>query len=268
MPATDPGPEYQFHPLANIFPLMSDGEYSLLFDDIDKRGLQEPIVIYQGMILDGRNRYNACKQLGRTFETKPYTGNDPFGFVFGANFHRRHLNESQRAMVAARIVTTKLGDNQHIKREGRQIDQPTAAEMLNVSVKSVQHAKEVCEKAAPELQAMVVGGKVAVSAAGKLVDKLTKEQQAKLAEGGDAVVRKAVKELDKTERRFVKPADRVKALKKQIDDFIAVWPSLNVWQKNFFIKKNQDELAKLLDEVKSKAGVAQATAASAGTARS
>jgi ParB-like chromosome segregation protein Spo0J len=97
---------------------MEGDEYGRFADDIKKRGLQEPIVLHEHQILDGRNRYKACKQLGLTPQTKPYTGNDPLGYVLSANFHRRHLNESQRAMVAARVVTTKLGDNQHIKKEG------------------------------------------------------------------------------------------------------------------------------------------------------
>jgi len=260
-PAKQPFREYKFHPIADIFPLMSGEEFALLVDDIETNGLREPIWLYEGKILDGRNRYNACKELDLHIETikdiKYYSGNDPLGFVFSANFYRRHLNESQRASVAARILTTKLGDNQHIEREGRPIDQPTAAEMLNVSVKSIGRAKDVLEKSAPELQALVDDGKVAVSVAQKLANKLPKDKQAELAESGDAAVRSAAKELGKGSRPQKNGRTTTKDLKKQVDDFKAEWPNLNEWQKRYFVKTYLDELGKLVEEIKSLAGMVE-----------
>ena len=47
------------HPIANIFPRMSDTEFDELVEDIKKNGLQEHIWLYEGKILDGRNRYEA-----------------------------------------------------------------------------------------------------------------------------------------------------------------------------------------------------------------
>jgi len=171
--------EFEFHPIADIFPMMEGKELDLLKEDILNRKLQEPITIYEDKVLDGRNRYKACKDLGLTPTIKPYDGDDPVGFIVSANLHRRHLSDSQRAMVAAKLVTTKLGDNQHIRREGRPIDQPTAAKMLNVSAKSVQRAKEVCDRTSPNIQAFVESGKLPVSVAVE-VAKLPKEKQAEL----------------------------------------------------------------------------------------
>jgi len=210
--------EYQFHAIANIFPLMEGEEYGLFVDDIEKRGLQEPIVLYEGKILDGRNRYRACKELKLQPAVKQYTGNDPLGYVLSANFHRRHLNESQRAMVAARVVTTKLGDNQHIKREGRPVDLPTAAEMLNVSEKSVKRARDVCQKGEPQLQALVDRGKVAVSVAEKLVNNLTREKQAEALRAGEHGVRTAIKAL--AVPRSVKSVNPSDVAKRHIEE---VW---------------------------------------------
>ena len=52
--------EYEFHPAANLFPMMTAAELDALGDDMLEHGQRESIVLYMGTILDGRNRYRAC----------------------------------------------------------------------------------------------------------------------------------------------------------------------------------------------------------------
>ena len=52
-----------FHNLASIFPLMTEEEYQALVRDIERNGLLEPVWLYEGKIIDGRNRYRACLEL-------------------------------------------------------------------------------------------------------------------------------------------------------------------------------------------------------------
>jgi hypothetical protein len=100
--------DLKFHPLANIFPLMEGQEFESLVEDIRAaNGLHEKITLYEGCILDGRNRYRACKALGidiTALEFDEYDGSDPLGFVISLNLARRHLSESQRAMIAAQCA--------------------------------------------------------------------------------------------------------------------------------------------------------------------
>jgi ParB-like chromosome segregation protein Spo0J len=53
--------ELAFHPIANIFPLIEDDELDALIQSIRKRGVREPITLYEGEILDGRRRYRAAR---------------------------------------------------------------------------------------------------------------------------------------------------------------------------------------------------------------
>jgi hypothetical protein len=95
-----------FHPLADLFPLMEGAEFDTLVADIKKNGLHYPIFLYEGKILDGRNRYRACLELG----WEPATRNcdhhvgDPAGFVISRNIHRRHLTAKQRRELIAKLL--------------------------------------------------------------------------------------------------------------------------------------------------------------------
>ena len=95
----------QFHPLANLFPLIEGDELVDFVEDVRANGLLVPIVLYEGMILEGRNRFRAYSAAGVAPGFEQYTGDDPVGFVVSMNLRRRHLDESQRAMVAAKLAT-------------------------------------------------------------------------------------------------------------------------------------------------------------------
>jgi ParB family chromosome partitioning protein len=97
-----------FHPVANIFPLMTGPEYDALVSDIAEHGQHEAIWLYEGMVLDGRNRLRACNQLGLVPEFREYTGDDPQSFVVSLNLHRRHLTREQRDDVIRQLRTSGM----------------------------------------------------------------------------------------------------------------------------------------------------------------
>ena len=106
----------EYHALADVFPVLSQNEIESLAADIKASGLRHAITLYQGKILDGRNRFVACELAGVAPRFDEYTGDDPTAFVISENIARRHLDESQRAMCAARLATMKQGartDLQH-----------------------------------------------------------------------------------------------------------------------------------------------------------
>lgn len=92
------------HRLANYFPAIEGEEFDELMADIKKNGQLNPIILFEGKILDGKNRFKACTKLGIEPITKEYDGNDPLSFVISNNVMRRHLTESQRAMLATEML--------------------------------------------------------------------------------------------------------------------------------------------------------------------
>ena len=102
----------EFHPIAEIFPLLSGDDLNQLAADIANNGLREPIWRHRdGRIVDGRNRWLACDMVGVECPHETYPGSDDglVRFVLSLNLHRRHLDESQRSLVATRIATMRQG---------------------------------------------------------------------------------------------------------------------------------------------------------------
>jgi hypothetical protein len=164
--------EYEFHPLADIFPLIEGEELAALAASLEKNRLRRKIVLYEGKILDGRNRYRAARVAGLKLTESNfivYEGDDPLAYVLDANLTRRHLTTEQRAMVAADVA--KLRRGVRLDRAGAlsTSTQAQAAERMNVSVDSVKRARVVLEHGSLELVAAVKSGAVPLSVAAESV---------------------------------------------------------------------------------------------------
>jgi hypothetical protein len=167
-----------FHPLAALFQLTGGAAYAALVEDIRAHGLNRPVVLYQDMILDGRNRYRACIDADVPVRTIPYDGDDPFAFVRSENLLRRHSNESQRAMGASRLATLPKGSNQHAQWCAP--SQEEAADLFNVSRRSVQHARIVLDHAEQEVVNAVDAGLLTVKTAASIARQPRERQLARL----------------------------------------------------------------------------------------
>jgi len=168
------------HPVADIFPMLPPDELQRLADSISAHGLREPIVLLDNMILDGRNRYAACKLAGITPDFIEFDGDDAFDFVIDKNLERRHLNESQRAVVAAKIANMPLGGavyrSANLPIDPGRVSQEQAAEMLNVSPRSIRNVKAI-EREAPELIPQIESGEITAHEAQKEIKSRKREQE-------------------------------------------------------------------------------------------
>ena len=118
------------HPVTKLFPMMSEAELTGLADDIREHGLIRPIVLdAKGVLLDGRNRKRACELANVESRFETFKGDDPVSYILSTNARTRHMNESQRAMVAARLATLWTGTARSGKFAG--YSQIQAAAMLN-----------------------------------------------------------------------------------------------------------------------------------------
>jgi phosphohistidine swiveling domain-containing protein len=176
----------QPHPAANLFPMLAQSELETMAADIKANGQSVPIAVLNGaFIIDGRNRYAACKIAGvepktREMQSEFSSEADVIRYIISTNIHRRHLTTSQRAMIAAELANLMPGSNQHIHKlkdgsevrvdSGELVQKCTpsqAADMMNVGRRTVYQAKEVADQA-PDLAAKVKAGEIKVSKAASM----------------------------------------------------------------------------------------------------
>ena len=121
--------EYQQHPLSAAFPAMSETEYSALSDSIIKIGLQNPIVLFQGMVIDGWHRYRVClDKMIATRTVELASDVDPQEFVLAQNKERRHLTQSQLATAAIKVYQwLKHGVNSGLQAASAQSAEPKSS---------------------------------------------------------------------------------------------------------------------------------------------
>jgi N6-adenosine-specific RNA methylase IME4 len=181
----------EFHELANIFPMMNTDEYQKLKADISTSGFDSslPIILHENKILDGRNRYKACEELGIKPAYTTFNNGDPLSYVVRANLHRRHLQPGQLAFVALDIekhFAEKAKENL-TKSTGRPTDNKPfailqkvieetkpihavkeAAKTVGVGARYVSDAKKI-QKEAPELAKQIIAGEMTIPEAKRVI---------------------------------------------------------------------------------------------------
>ena len=194
------------HPSAELFPLIEGREFEELVEDIRANGLRAPILLdAEGRVLDVRNRPRACQAAGvePRFETWDGRGS-PAEVVVSLNLRRRHLNESQRAMLAAKLKETQVLEATSANLRTHPTD-AQAAEMFNVSTRSVEHARKLLRRGEKKLIQAVESGELAVSTAAGVRKRRSATRSLPVADGVLALwarPERLTEALDLIRRRF------------------------------------------------------------------
>lgn len=184
----------EFHVLANIFPMMNEDEYQKLKADIQTNGFDNslPIILHENKILDGRNRYKACEELGIKPTYTTFNNGDPLSYVVRTNLHRRHLQPGQLAFVALDIekhFAEKAKENQKIFNNENKEQTETllpilakakefepihavekASKQIGVSTGYIKDAKKI-QNVAPELAKQIIAGEMTIPEAKRVINR-------------------------------------------------------------------------------------------------
>ena len=191
--------DFAFHPLADKFPLLEGDEFYALADSIRDNGLNDPITLFEGKILDGRNRYRGAKEVRYNFSEKDFRqlpeGKNPKAFVILANITRRHLTPEQKRDVVAELIK----------------DDPTLSNRMIAEIAKVSH--HTAGDVRTELETT---GQIAQLAATTGKDGKTRKVKAKGEKKS-----KAKSEKDKPPERGM---DKYKAFLEGVIDALTTWP--------------------------------------------
>ena len=101
---------YKVHPAASLFPLIEGEDFEDLVFSIKTLGVLQPIVVSNGMLIDGRNRLRAVTRLRKEgctldlpvkeFEPEVESVSE---YIFDCNVHRRNLTPDQTVGITAQV---------------------------------------------------------------------------------------------------------------------------------------------------------------------
>jgi hypothetical protein len=183
--------------------MITGSAWESFLDSVKRDGVTEEIVLTPDgkQIIDGRNRYKACKKLGivppiRLFGSRPTDGTSVVGFIIRSNLQRRQLDDSQRAMVGAKL--SKLGRGRKAK-DGSELTQADIKALLNVSGATLSRAKRANDKGTRAIRAMIEEQEISVSVGAALAG-LPADEQNKLACEGPVACRERATEIMRPEK--------------------------------------------------------------------
>ena len=154
----------ELHEVARFFPRMPDDKFEALVEDIRVHGVRQPILVYDGQILDGRHRWEACEELGIPCPSMEWVKNGSvIDLVVSLNRKRRDLTQSQAAAIA--VYALPLYKAEAEERQGTRTDlqaqmpegergqaRDHAARAFNVSPRYVEDAKWIRERSEERFQ--------------------------------------------------------------------------------------------------------------------
>lgn len=166
------------HPLSAAWPAMQADEFQSLKDSISHVGVQNPITLFEGQVIDGWHRYTAANEVGMNCPSKLLGDVDPVDFVISQNEARRHVTASQRALAVSASYAWKPAHRPSIKSApGAEYPELIAAKAIatksakelayiaGVGTRTMEQAKVVEAKATPEVKAAVRAGTMSIKAA-------------------------------------------------------------------------------------------------------
>lgn len=188
-----------------LVPPLSPEEYLLLEESILKEGCREPLIIWQGTLLDGHHRLKICKEHGIVFKTANVS--EKIKDRIDARIWIRNNQRGRRNLTPAWKIELELGNKEDLLKKGKQtkIEAGKQARAVQLGVLSPGGKTPIDKHNTRKEIAKAAGvstGQVAMAEqVRKKAPKLWKQ-----AKKGDISIKKAYSKIKKQETRQEKAA--------------------------------------------------------------
>lgn len=176
-----------------LIPPLTSEEFKQLECNILEEGIRDPLVTWNGILVDGHNRYRIATEYDIDFVTveKEFADmNSVKEWMINNQFGRRNLNNYQRSVLALQledVFKAKAKENQAIQFKGNSLPKISAevkpietrqeiAKVANVSHDTISKVKKIEATASPEIKAKVSTGQISINEAFKEIKKEENEQ--------------------------------------------------------------------------------------------
>jgi DNA modification methylase len=175
--------------LESLIPPLSNEEFKQLERNILEEGIREPLITWNGILIDGHNRYRIAQEHDINYETleKEFENiNRVKEWMINNQFGRRNLSNYQRSVLALQledVFREKAKENQGKRTDIKQISAESkpietrqeVAKVANVSHDTIAKVKKIEAAATPEVKARLNTGQMSINEAYKEIKKEEKQ---------------------------------------------------------------------------------------------
>ena len=234
----------------NLIPALSAEEYAQLEANILEEGIREPIITWNGFIIDGHNRFSIAKRFDVEYRTtsKHFASEESVKeWMILNQFGRRNLSNYQRSVLALELeevfkqkAKNKQGTRNDLTSFKSLEEVRTHKELekvAQVSHETVRKVKKIQEKAPQEVKAKLATGEVSINAAYKEIKKEEKKEQ---KENKIKKIKESAKEFENTDIKIYNKDFRELKIDESSIDLILTDPPypaeyLHLW-KDLFVQ--------------------------------
>ena len=173
-----------------LIPPLTSEEFKQLERNILEEGIRDPLVTWNGILVDGHNRYRIAQEYDIDFVTveKEFADmNAVKEWMINNQFGRRNLNNYQRSVLALQLEDVfKAKAKEKQKESGGAVPKISAeppietrqeiAKVANVSHDTISKVKKIEATASPEIKAKASTGQISINEAYKEIKKEEKQE--------------------------------------------------------------------------------------------
>ena len=156
-----------------LIPPLSPEEFEQLEKNILEEGIRDPLVVWNGVLVDGHNRYEIAKKHGLDYETVErdfYSEDEARAWIIQNQLGRRNLSKYDRSVMALKLKpvvaeNAKERQNLGLKSSQGQRTKVTLGKIAGVGQDTIRKVEKIEEKATPRTKQLLRDGKLSINQA-------------------------------------------------------------------------------------------------------